>query len=465
MKRPMYPHFGSRRGSSLILALIFVAVFGALAVSMATMSGMNLQIAESQRRSDTARSCALSGVEVVRYWMNRVSISGTTPAEQRFAKVATSLETVLTNAGVTNIVPTCSGSTVTLASVPLDAGAGQTFSAMLTRIDNDTIRLDVTGQYRGISRTIRSHFVFDTRAHTVFDFGVASKGPVALTGNIDLDGVTIDVESNAYIESEDSLLALSIIGNSHIAGTVKIGNPLACVYLQGGRAGIGGATGDAATREPYTQIGVGPTEFPEMTVSGFASYATTTIDASTNTSADATFTNIRIPAGLNPTFSGHAILKGVMWIESPNVVTFTGTTDVTGIIVANGDPADYSGANKVVFQGNVNSWPVSSLPDVTAFAGLRDKIGTFLIAPGFKASFGGSFGTLSGAIAANGIDFHGNAGGIIRGSVINYASTQMTLSGNSDLYFNRSGLTNLPAGFTPELIIAYDRSSYSEVAM
>jgi hypothetical protein len=465
MKRPFNPRFAGRKGSSLILALIFVAMFAALAVSMAAMSGMNVQIAENQRRFETARSCALSGLEVIRYWMSRVSISGTTPADQRFNRVATSLQTVLTEAECTNIIPVYSGNTISVSDVSLDSATGQTFSAVLTKIDNDTIQLDVTGRYGTVSRTIQSDFRFDTRAHNVFDFGVASKGPVSLSGNVDLDGVTIDVESNAYIESEDSLLALSIIGNSHIAGTVKIGNPMAYVFLQGGKAGIGGATGDAATLPPYTQVGVGPTEFPEMTVGDLQSYATNVIDNDTDTSAGGTFTNIHVPAGLNPTFSGHVVLKGIVWIDAPNTVVFTGTTDITGIIVAAGDPADYSGANRVVFQGNVNSWPVSALPDEPQFTGLQQKTGTFLIAPGFHASFGGSFSTLSGVIAANGIDFYGNAGGTIQGSVINYADTEMTLSGNSDLRFNRSGLSELPTGFTPELIMSYDRSSYREVTM
>jgi hypothetical protein len=41
----------------------------------------------------------------------------------------------------------------------------------------------------------------------------------------------------------------------------------------------------------------------------------------------------------------------------------------------------------------------------------------------------------------------------------------MTLSGNSDLQFNRSGLTEVPAGFVPELIMQYDPSNYSEVLL
>ena len=85
------------------------------------------------------------------------------------------------------------------------------------------------------------------------------------------------------------------------------------------------------------------------------------------------------------------------------------------------------------------------------------------MAPGFHLSFGGSFNTLNGAIAGNGIEFFGNAGGTIEGSVINYSDEDMTLSGNSDLLFNRSGTVEIPAGFVPEIILEYDLTSYTEV--
>jgi len=84
---------------------------------------------------------------------------------------------------------------------------------------------------------------------------------------------------------------------------------------------------------------------------------------------------------------------------------------------------DDSGTNKLIFRGNVESRSVGELPDESQFDGLRDEKGTFLMAPGFKVSFGGNFETLNGAIAANGIEFFGNAGGTIAGSVINYSET------------------------------------------
>jgi len=460
MKRARTTH-RRMKGSALILSLVFVAMFFSMAVAVAGMSGANVQIAENQRRLNSARSCAESGLEVLRYWMNKVEISGTTDAEDRFDAVATSLQGELSTAGTTNLVPVYSGSTITISDVPLDSSLGKTFSAVLTKIDNNNIQLDVTGHYKSLTRTIRANYAFGKRANTVFDFGVASKGPVSLAGNVELAGVNLMVESNAYIESENALLALSIIGNSQIAGEVKIVNPYAYVDLQGGKAGIGGDTGTDAM--DHVKIGVGACEFPEMNPGEFVGYATNTLTAEMDTSADASYENLRIPAGMNPSFSGQVTLKGVIFIEAPNVVTFSGGVDITGIIVTNGDDTDNSGTNRLVFTGNVAGHPVTELPQTAQFAGLHDDIGTFIMAPGFHVGFGGSFSTLSGAIAANGIQMWGNAGGVIHGSIINYSDAQMTLQGNTDLYFNRSGLTEVTAGFVPQWILYYDNSSYTEI--
>ncbi|MBP7050217.1 MAG: pilus assembly PilX N-terminal domain-containing protein [Phycisphaerae bacterium] len=456
-------HHATRKGSALVMSLMFVVMFSALAVALASMSGANVQIAETHRKLDNTRACAESGLEVLRYWMNKVEISGLTEDDQRFSQVATTLQSELSAAQATNITLTCTNSTITIPAVSLNSSLGQTFSAVLTKISNEIIQLDVTGHYGPFSRTIRTHYNFTTRANTVFDFGVASKGPISLAGNVELEGVNLEVESNAYIESENALLALSIIGNSHIAGEVKIVNSSAYVYLQGGQAGIGGDTGEAAME--HVAIGVDSCEFPEMNPGAFTSYATNTLTSGMDTSADATYENLRIPAGMNPSFSGQATLKGVIYIEAPNVVTFSGGVDVTGIIVTNGDDTDNSGTNRIIFTGNVTGHPITELPQETQFAGLHENIGTFIVAPGFHVGFGGSFSTLSGAIAANGIQMWGNAGGTIQGSIINYSDVQMSLQGNTDLYFNRSGLTEVPAGFVPQLVLNYDNSSYSEVTL
>jgi len=442
--------------------MIFVVMFSALVVSMATMAGTNVQIATNQHKANCARACAESGHQIIRHWLSHASVSGTTAQELRLSGIANSFQSAADE--ISNVTLSYDSSSITLPSVTLDSSSEQSFSALITQVDPNTLQADITGVYGPLSKTIRVNYKFAERANTVFDFAVASKGPLSLEGNVELEGVNVSVESNVYIESGNSTLALSITGNSQIAGEVSIANSLASVYLEGANAGIGGETGQDAI-DNHVSFGVPPSEFPEPNPSYFEPYVINVVDANTDTSADATFENIRIVAGTNPSFTGQVTLNGVVFIEAPNVVTFSGDTTITGLIVANGDLNDDSGTNQVNFSGNVSSHPVSELPQEDQFAQLRNETGTFLIAPGFSASFGGNFDTLNGSMAANGIRFHGNAGGIINGSVINYADTEVEITGNSDLSFNRSGIIQVPAGFVPELILQYEPTSYSEIPL
>lgn len=453
-----------RRGAVLIISMIFILLFSALAVSMASLSDTNVQLASNQQKVNSALLAAYSGLDVVRFWLNRFIISGNVDPDDRFEQFKTSLQNDFEDNELSNLTAYTVDDYIVIPSVNLNLETGQRFSVMFKKVDNDNIQIYVFGHCGNIMRILRVDFQFSEKANTVFDFGVASKGPLSLSGNIELEGVNVSVDASVYIESENSNLALEIIGNSQIAGDVSIVNPIASVYLQGGQAGIGGETGADAI-ENHVTFGAPPSSFPEPNPQAFAHYATNIVDANTDTSAGATFNNIRILAGTNPTFSGHVTLNGVVFIETPNVVTFTGTTNITGLIIGDGDIEDNSGTNQLIFRGAVSSQPVTELPDEEQFQEIKEETGTFVMAPGFELSFGGGFDTLNGAIAGNGIKFFGNAGGTIRGSVINYSDEKMTLTGNSDLYFNRSGLDEVPAGFIPELILQYNPESYSEITL
>lgn len=449
-----------RLGAALIIAMVFIVLFATLAVSLVSMSGSNIQIASNQRKLALARASADSGLEFIRYWLGGVCMPGTTIPANRFATMCHIVKADLQSAGIDAMLGYADDEIISLniAPVVFDAELGQSFTAVIRKTNSpDILEVDITGNGQNIGRTIRVNYNFGTRAHSVFDFGVATRGPLSLSGNIQLDGVNISVESDVYIESPNDLEALSIIGNSQIAGSVKIVNPDAYVTLQGGKAGIGGETGENAI-DNHVTIGVPPTEFPMPLPNYFYQYVEGDIDMN-----DTVHTNVRIPPNTNPSFSAGTSFRGVLFIETPNVVSFTGHVSITGMVVGNGSIDDDSGTNSMTFLGTVDSYPVTDLPETAYFENLRNEKGTFLMAPGFSATFGGNFETLNGVIAANGIEFFGNAGGVINGSVVNYANTPMTLSGNSDLQFNRTGLTEVPAGFGPEIILHYIPSSYTEI--
>jgi hypothetical protein len=443
-------------GTAFVISMIFVLVFSTLAVGIVTLSGTNLQISENQRKGDCARACAESGVEIIRFWLTRFEVEGATEQHLVFNELASpasthSLPSDLAANGITNITTSYDGTTLTIPSVTLDSD--KSFSAEIIQLDSDTLQMDVTGVYKTTTRTIRANYDFGVRIRTVFDYGVATKGPLHLAGNIELEGANVQVESDVYIVSENSNLALEIIGNSSIAGDVHICNPLATADLQGGQASVGGQT----VPEAYDHIisGIDEVEFPVPNPEYFEHYVVEDINF-----AETTFTNVRIPPNTNPMFDGGVTMNGVVFIEPPNLVTFSGHVTINGIIVGNGDVTDDSGTNRIDFLGTVDSNPVDTLPE--EFGELRNETGTFLMAPGFSLSFGGDFETINGAIAANGIVFSGNAGGTIEGSVLNYSDTAMDLSGNNSLVFNRYADTEIPAGFVPDIVLKYDHTSYSE---
>jgi len=463
--------YKKQKGAVMIICLIFLCIFSALAISMSSFSDSNVQIADNQLKANRALESAHSGLEVMRFWLGRVYMPGTTTPEDRFTVLANFIQDDLQ--GIENIPVVVDAGCIELGSqtnpVTLETAPSRSFAATIQPTANvDVLQMDITGSALDLQKTIRVNYNFGTRAHTVFDFGVATKGPLQLQGNIDMDGANVELDAGVYIESDNDANALSIIGNSSIAGDVSITNPGATVDLQGGKASIGGETGQDAI-DNHVTTGVPPTEFPVPMPEYFEHYVQNIFDPNTDTTTDMVLENIRIPASTtNPPepiiFSGNTTLIGILFIETPNIVTFTGNCDITGIIVGDGDLADNSATNQIIFLGNVTSYPVSDLPeDDPDFDQLRDETGTFLMAPGFSASFGGSFETLNGAIAANGIEFFGNAGGTIDGSILNYSGNPMTLSGNSDLFFNRSGGSEVPAGFGPELILYYVADSYSEV--
>jgi Tfp pilus assembly protein PilX len=449
------------RGAVMIVSLVLLMVFSSLAICIASMSGSNIQLAENLHSANRARACAESGFDVVRYWLSRVTIPGYASTEQRLNSIANSLQEKLAAESITNVSVSFNESSIIIPSVLMDSADGSGFSAVITLPDSETICVNVTGFSGQMTRDISGCYNFNMIGHSIFDYGVATKGPLSLSGNVELDGVNVSVEANVFIESESSNLALSIVGNSQIAGNVKIVNSAASVYIQGGHAGIGGETGQDAV-DNHVSFGVPATDFPVPEPSMFEQYTTTVIDTINHTYSDGTFENVRIKANSNPVFSGHTTLKGIVFIETPNVIRFSGNADITGIIIGDGDITDNSCQNQMVFSGNVESHPISELPDEPQFTELRDFSGTFIMAPGFGLSFGGNFNALCGVIAGNGIDFSGNAGGIINGTIINYSEEEMTLSGNSDLSFNHSGIAEAPAGFIPEYTMTYNPASYME---
>ncbi|MHC4435238.1 MAG: hypothetical protein ACYTBS_25675, partial [Planctomycetota bacterium] len=345
-------------------------------------------------------------------------------------------------------------------AVALQTAGGQSFTAQIAigAGQPNILKVHATGGNDRITHTIGVCYEIGPYRHPIFDYGIATRGPLHMQGSPDLDGLNHDSEADVYIETEGPIEALLMTGNSSIAGNVQIGNPDAWASV-GNPSSIGGETGQDAI-DNHVTTGARPFDFPEFDIVRFEDYVENVLDPETDTSNNLTLENIRILADTNPHFSGNVILNGIVFVESPNIVRFTGNTEITGIIIGEGDLDFPSADNQLIFSGNVSSQSVSELG--AGFGDLREETGTFLLAPGFSLSFSGNFETLNGVIAASAIEFSGNSGGTINGTLMNYGEDPMTLDGSVDLVFDHSAI-QIPAGFESEIVLQYDPCSYSVV--
>jgi hypothetical protein len=445
-----------RRGAVLIIAMIFVLIFSALALSMATMSGNNVQIASNHQKIDFALASAHSGIEVQRYWLTPVRMPSTTQPSDYLSAIITAVQNDLDANSISNMTLHADGS---IPSVMLNSFTGQIFNGQLSIDPNDLNTLNVysTGGDEGVTRTIKVDFDIGPYKHPIFNYGLATKGPLTYTGNPTMVAANEAWEADLYIESSASVIAMTVGGNCKFDGEIEIGNPVATVDFGGDVLIAGDHNQDAV--DNHVHIGVDPVDFPTPLTDHFRQYAVgDVIDSSTDLSKGMTLVNCLIPPNTDPNFLQSVIIQGILFIESPNIVTFQRNVDLQGIIVADGDPNN-PGTDRIDILGNFASGPY---PPGAEFDAIRDEIGSSIIAPGFAISFQGNFSTLEGVVAVSGVSFTGNVAALIKGTIINYSDNPMLIGGNAFMNFDRVDSTKVPAGFDTLRVLTYKPSSYEE---
>ncbi|MDD5134805.1 MAG: hypothetical protein PHP01_05285, partial [Phycisphaerae bacterium] len=410
---------------------------------------------------------------ILRYFLNELDGIDTTSDLQCIATISSGLDSL--NLGSITFAPTSTG--IDFFPVTIDSAQNQSFIASLIPDGNNNIvRLSVTGFCGNFSKTITVDFnevpnivISTPEVFSVFDYGVATRGSLQMSGQSEVADVNLAVSYNVYIDGGLSGDSFSITNQASVAGNVYIADPYATVSV-GSKAVIAGDTGDAAL--DHIIIDAPQVQFPVPNPSFFESYATGPVLTSQEQvniySLSNPLSNAIIAANTNPTFASDIAVNGILFIEQPNIVTFSGQATVTGIIVGDGFVGPSTEDNKLVFSGQVQCFDVSQLTGAE-FDDIKQQTGTFILAPGFSTSFSGQTQVSNGVIAASGIQFTGQAGGTVNGTIINYSSTQsVELSGQSSLFFNHTSEQVIPAGFLPPieepeaLRLVYMPYTYSE---
>jgi len=444
-----------------ILALVFLSLFAALAVSFMAINDTNLAQADNLNDVQTVLYEAESGLTFCNYLLSNVSLPQGLTSQEKLDALAIALQSALNgtaNLGGSNV--TYDGNTIIIPTITVD-DTGRSFSANLTMNEDDQIRLTITGQDGSITRSLSLNYDIIEDSDFFDNYGVATGGPVTLEGNSKIRGANNSWEANmlSATSSEDEVFYLK--GNSEIEGDIFATNPDAYATMIG-NVTIGGEEEDSDDIQDHIHFGVDTVEFPEVNPTVFEPYATNVVNSSTDTSGNQIFTNIRITANSNPDFSGNITIKGVIYIESPNDVQFTGNVDIQGVIVTEDAGDNNYDSNKIKLSGNTDIQGVESLPDTPEFTELKAMPGSFLLAPGFSVELDGNFGTVNGTMAADEFKWNGNAGGTIHGQVICYGDEDFEMIGNAEIVIDQSTYSGIPSGFSVPVKLQADVSTYTE---
>jgi len=447
-----------RSGSALVTCTIILVVVSAMAVSLAALSGAHLQMADKQKEANQAFASTESGLEVMRYWLSRVRLPSATPPSEYLSAIIASVQSDLAANGISNFQVNDDGS---ITPVMLNSVTGQNFRGQW-RADAGNpaiLRVTANGSSGLAARTITVRFTMAPYHFPIFNYGMATKGPLVLKYNPRLFAATQGWEADIYVESANSLIAVDIGKNATLAGDLDIGNPQATVSC-GGTLNLGG-TVNSLSEEDRPQ-------FPVPDVQHFRQYATgPKIGLGTDLSQPV-YTNALIVASTDPNFTAPNVsIRGILYIEAPNKVTFSKITSLEGMIVAAGD-VNHPGDNQINFgtplpspiPGNFHSSPY---PAGAEFDALRQEQGSCVLAPGFAVSFWKNFGAVNGVIAASGLYFANNATTTIKGTLINYSDQSLVVERNINATFDRSAQVKVPAGFDLYRVPRYDPASYSMV--
>ena len=205
-----------RRGAALILSMIFVLIFSALAVSMATISGTNIQLASNQHKVNSAFSAAQSALECGKYIVANTTLHSTSinivTTEQANNAWNTLCSQVQGQPWVAGLASQTENEIITPA---ISFGQANTsFQVKFYRSDTHTIKLEGIGSDGQITRDVSINMKI-TKDNEVLNYAIASRGRMWLTGDTTIHGDVFSSWNRAEISP------YNMTSDSRVEGTIN----------------------------------------------------------------------------------------------------------------------------------------------------------------------------------------------------------------------------------------------------
>jgi hypothetical protein len=360
-------------GMVLALTMIFLVVAVTLAGVMISSGSTGLQQSVNQQEAYQARLAAESGMGYLSALIQQIALSGS--EDDYISLLGTELNSAMTSTTVYT-----QGSALYVPPVMIESGEGGSFSAQISK-SGDNFLLTVSGVSGTTARTATMEMAVGSTVNSaIFENGLLLGGKLDMGGQAKFIGLNDPSEAQVYSNYTDSNDTFTLSGQICVDGDLYSSNPNGTATLSGNST-IAKKAGNSKEVWDHIHFGKPPVELPRPDPKVFEPYATNVLPKKTK---NTTLINIRIPANTNPTFSGKTIIKGIVYIESPNKVKFSGQLNLTGVIVTEDPGSGQTGSNSLNFSGQTSIQGVENLPDEAQFAELRNMPGAAILAPGFE---------------------------------------------------------------------------------
>jgi hypothetical protein len=370
-----------------LLAMLYLVLISTLAIGFYASTTVSSQLSNNDSRVARAYMASETGMDFMRRQLAKVRIPANTAPGDVLDNLYAALQTQLN--GTSNLSGgniSRSGNTISIpasGTIKLDSGNLASFSITITDWAGEiVVKSDGKFGTASASRAITMDFTRQQRNGTVFDNAVVSAGQILVSKGTITGATGIDPAIATMMSILNSTPAISISGGE-VGGKLTILDT-AGVSVTGGTV-HGDSTPSAILANDVTTTST-PPEMPTFDPTVFRSYATNSWVNGAKTQS-----NIYIPPNSNPKFNGGDTVQGVMYIDSPNQVTFMGNFNLKGFIVMAAKKSDgtVSNTDSLSFSGNLTMSPLPNLPQ---FDSLRSVSGIAIMAPNAAISMTGSSG-------------------------------------------------------------------------
>lgn len=474
-----------QRGVAYVMALIVSVVILAASTSLLMSSSVSSISNTNNGDLRLARLAAEGGLDFIGYHMRHLELDADVTNDTLLAALADNLQTAMGSSASTGSVY-LSGSDVLIPSITPSATTPGSFSALI-RFQNDDpstgiVQVITTGTvtaYDGttINRSAMAEYEFTPGTTggppydfggSIFAYGLALNGPISINGGCHIESTGDWNEVIGFYSGYTGTGAiLTMDGSGYIEGPGAASADSITAAFPGGGVSINGVI--AAWKAEYNwqknvpellaqiAVGVEEPEWPVVNAADFEPFVPATPSAHVTAYNDPAQNNayinhldsVRVGANTNPTIGADTVINGVVYIESPNTVTFGAGASVNGVIICE-DGAVSGGTCRLTFNGGFRLNSVANLPGDSKYDALRSIHGVSILAPGYDMTMANGAVSVGGTVFGKSLALSGGAALNVRGAVLLTGSSTLQVFNGAMVRIDLTDLANadeLPTGF------------------